>query len=126
MLFINLATSASLRPTCPWIFPHGLKFIWATVGTPLTRATMPPDRPYPHCAGPRRLNNRSGYPVDRFMNCPLGTISKRSRLEVCLEDRLQHELERTLHHSNLGSQESKGADLAPSFGFSCRRAGSGI
>ena len=44
------------------------------------------------------LHNRLGNPVDRFMRCPLGTISKRSRLEVRLEDRLQHELERTLHH----------------------------
>jgi len=43
------------------------------------------------------LNNCSRHPVHRFMSCPLGTISKRSRLEVCLEDRLQYELERTLH-----------------------------
>ena len=40
-----------------------------------------------------------GHPVDCFMRCPLGTISKRSRLEVCLEDRLQYELERPLHHA---------------------------
>jgi len=59
------------------------------------------------------LDNRSGYPVDRFMSCPLGTISKRSRLEVCLEDRLQHELERTLHHSISDRRNRKDADLAP-------------
>ena len=59
------------------------------------------------------LNNRSGYPVDRFMSCPLGTISKRSRLEVCLEDRLQYELERTLHHSISDRRNRKDADLAP-------------
>ena len=68
------------------------------------------------------LNNRSGYPVDRFMSCPLGTISKRSRLEVCLEDRLQHELERTLHHSISDRRNSKRTrTLPPSFGISCRR-----
>ena len=59
------------------------------------------------------LNNRSGYPVDRFMSCPLGTISKRSRLEVCLKDRLQHELERTLHYSISDRRNRKDADLAP-------------
>ena len=59
------------------------------------------------------LNNRSGYPVDRFMSCPLGTISKRSRLEVCLEDRLQYELERTLHHAIPDRGNRKDADFAP-------------
>lgn len=44
------------------------------------------------------LNDGSGYPIDRFMCCPFGTVSIRSRLEVCLEDWLQDELERTLHH----------------------------
>jgi hypothetical protein len=33
------------------------------------------------------------------MCCPLGTISKRSRLEIRLEDRLEYELERALYHS---------------------------
>ena len=33
------------------------------------------------------LNNCSSHPVDRFMRCPLGTISERSRLEVCLPSR---------------------------------------
>src|SRR5262245_52136664 len=44
------------------------------------------------------LNDGSGPAIDRFMSCPFGTISKRARLEVGLEDRLQYELERTLHH----------------------------
>ena len=59
------------------------------------------------------LNNCSGHPVDRFMSCPLGTISKRSRLEVCLEDRLQYELERTLHHAIPDRGNRKDADFAP-------------
>src|SRR5450759_462058 len=45
------------------------------------------------------LTNCSGHPVDCFMRCPFGTISKRSRLEIRLEDRLQYELERPLHLS---------------------------
>ena len=44
------------------------------------------------------LKDGSGHAIDRFMSCPLGTISKRARLKVGLEDRLQYELERTLHH----------------------------
>src|SRR5262244_1358819 len=44
------------------------------------------------------LNDRSGHPINRFMRCPFGTISKRSWLEVGLKDWLQDELERTLHH----------------------------
>jgi hypothetical protein len=39
-----------------------------------------------------------GYSLDRVMCCPLGPVSKRSRLEIRLEDRLEDELERTLHH----------------------------
>jgi hypothetical protein len=45
------------------------------------------------------LDYRFGHPPDRVMCCPFGSISKRSRLEVRLEDRLEYELERTLHHS---------------------------
>jgi hypothetical protein len=40
------------------------------------------------------LNNRSGYPIDRIMSCPVGTISKGTRLEVCLEDRPARSLSR--------------------------------
>ena len=58
------------------------------------------------------LNDGSGHPVDRFMRCPLGTISKRSRLEVSLEDRLQYELERALHHPVADRRNREDADLA--------------
>jgi site-specific DNA recombinase len=44
------------------------------------------------------LNDCLGHSVDRLMSCLLGSVSKRSRLEVGLEDRLQDELERPLHH----------------------------
>src|SRR6266853_1085440 len=59
------------------------------------------------------LNDRSGHPINRVMSCPLGTISKRSRLEVCLEDRLQYELERPLHHPIPNRRNRKNADFAP-------------
>ena len=39
------------------------------------------------------LNDRSRHQVYRFMSCPLGTVTKRPRLEVRLEDRFQDELE---------------------------------
>jgi hypothetical protein len=45
------------------------------------------------------LDYRLGNSLDRVMSCPLGTISKRSRLEIRLQDRLEYELERALHHS---------------------------
>ena len=37
-----------------------------------------------------------GHSFHRFMSCSLRSISKGSRLEVCLKDRLQNELQRTL------------------------------
>ena len=58
------------------------------------------------------LNDCSGHSVDRFMSCPLGTISKRARLEVSLKDRLQYELERTLHHPITNRRNRKDADFA--------------
>ena len=58
------------------------------------------------------LNNCLRHPVDRLMSCPLGTISKRARLEVGLEDRLQYELERTLHHPIPDRWNQEDADLA--------------
>src|SRR5215467_15586127 len=58
------------------------------------------------------LNNCLGYPVYRFMSCPIGSISKRSRLEVRLKDRLQYELERPLHHSIPDSRYREDADFA--------------
>src|SRR5271166_90142 len=47
------------------------------------------------------------------MGCPLWTVSKRPRLEVRLEDWLQDQLERALHHSVADSRNRKDADLAP-------------
>ena len=53
-----------------------------------------------------------GNSLDRIMSCPLGTISKRSRLEIRLEDRLEYELERALHHSVTDRRNRKDADSA--------------
>src|SRR5262245_8245225 len=47
------------------------------------------------------------------MSYPLGTISKRARLEVGLEDRLQYELERTLHHPISDRRNRQDTDLPP-------------
>src|SRR6202162_2030460 len=47
------------------------------------------------------------------MCCPLGTISKRSRLEIRLEDRFEYELECALHHSVADRRNREDADLAP-------------
>src|SRR5215213_4004931 len=49
------------------------------------------------------------------MSCPLWPISKRSRLEVRLEDRFEYELERTLHHPIPDRRYRKNADFAPVF-----------
>src|SRR5579864_315962 len=57
------------------------------------------------------LNDCSGHSLDRFMSCPLGTISKRAWLEVSLEDRLQYELERTLHYPITDRRYRKNADF---------------
>src|SRR5215831_308928 len=59
------------------------------------------------------LNDRLGYAVNCFMSCLLGTIPKRSRLEVSLKDRLQDELKRTLHHPITDRGNRKDADFAP-------------
>src|SRR6266436_5170155 len=53
------------------------------------------------------------YPLDRVMCCPLGPISKRSRLEIRLEDRFEYELERALHHPVPDRRYRKDADFAP-------------
>src|SRR5271156_2523147 len=58
------------------------------------------------------LNDRSRHTVYRFMSCPLGTVSKRPRLEVRLKDRFQYQLERALHHPVADSWNRKNADLA--------------
>ena len=56
---------------------------------------------------------RLGNSLDRTMSCPLGTISKRSRLEIRLEDRFEYELERALHHSVADRWNREDADFAP-------------
>jgi site-specific DNA recombinase len=59
------------------------------------------------------LDYRLSNSLDRFMSSPLGTISKRSRLEIRLEDRLEYELERALHHSVADRWNREDADFAP-------------
>src|SRR5438270_3566203 len=59
------------------------------------------------------LDNCLGYSLDRVMCCPLGPLSKRSRLEVRLEDRFEYELERALHHPVPDRRYRKDADFAP-------------
>src|SRR6516162_10320768 len=44
------------------------------------------------------LDNCVGYSLDRVMGRPLEPLSKRSRLEIRLEDRFEYEFERALHH----------------------------
>src|SRR6516162_5863540 len=58
------------------------------------------------------LNNRLCHPLHRFMCCLLGTVSKRSRLEVGLEDRLQDELQRPLHDAVPDRRNREDADFA--------------
>jgi hypothetical protein len=55
------------------------------------------------------------------MCCPLGPISKRSRLEIRLEDRFEYELERALRHPVPDRRYRNDAHFAPSFGISCLR-----
>jgi hypothetical protein len=63
------------------------------------------------------LNDRLGHATDRFMSCLLGTVSKRSRLEVGLKDRLQDQLERPLRHSIADGGNRKDADFAAVLGY---------
>src|SRR6201987_2720286 len=53
------------------------------------------------------------HPPDRVMCCPSGPISERSRLEIRLEDRLEYELERTLHHSVPDRRNREDTGFAP-------------
>jgi hypothetical protein len=59
------------------------------------------------------LDYRLGNSLDRIMSSPLGTIYKRSRLEIRLEDRLEYELERALHHSVADRWNREDTDFAP-------------
>ena len=59
------------------------------------------------------LDYRFSHPLDRAMCCPLGSVSKRSRLEIRLEDRFEYELERALHHPVADRWNRKDTDFAP-------------
>src|SRR5262245_9573544 len=59
------------------------------------------------------LNDCLRHAVDRFMSCLLVTIAKRSRLEVGLKDRLQDELDLSLHHPIPDCRNRKDADFSP-------------
>ncbi len=59
------------------------------------------------------LDDGFGHPLYRVMRCPLGTVSKRARLEVRLENRLHYELERPLNHPVPNGRNRKDADFAP-------------
>src|SRR5258708_10438309 len=59
------------------------------------------------------LDNGFGHPLYRVMRCPLGTVSKRARLEVRLENRLHYELERPLNHPVPNGRNRKDADFPP-------------
>src|SRR5882762_10102818 len=59
------------------------------------------------------LDDGFGHPLYRVMRCPLGTVSKRARLEVRLENRLHYELERPLNHPVPNRRNRKDADFAP-------------
>src|SRR5579872_220913 len=54
-----------------------------------------------------------GHPVYRLMGSPLGPVSIRPRLEICLEDRLQDELQRSLDHTITDRGDRQNSDLAP-------------
>jgi hypothetical protein len=58
------------------------------------------------------LNNRRRHAVHRCMRRAFGSIAIRPRLEVRLEDRLQYELERALHHSVTDSRNRKDANFS--------------
>jgi hypothetical protein len=63
---------------------------------------------------PRLLtDNGFGYTGYRFMGCPIGSVSKRSRLKVRLKDRFQYQLERPLRHAVPNSRNRKDSDFAP-------------
>src|SRR5215472_5986703 len=72
------------------------------------------------------VDNCLCYPLDRVMRCPLGPISKRPRLEIRFEDRLEDELERSCTTRSRIAGIDRTRTLPPSFGISRFRAGSGL
>src|SRR5208282_2746947 len=59
------------------------------------------------------LDDCFSHPLYRVMSSPLGTVSKRARLEVRLKDRFQYNLERPLHHPIPNGRNRKDANFAP-------------
>jgi hypothetical protein len=59
------------------------------------------------------LDNSFSDPLDRAMRCPFGPIAKRPRLEIRLEDRLEYEFERALHHPVPDRWYRKDTDFTP-------------
>src|SRR5258707_4405578 len=57
------------------------------------------------------FHDRFVHSENRFLSCPLRSVSVRPRLEVSFEDRLQDELERTLDHTVTNGRNRKHADL---------------
>ena len=72
------------------------------------------------------LDNCLSYSLDRVMCCPLGPISKRSRLEIRLEDRFGMSLSAPCTTRSRIAGIERTRTLPPSFGISCLRAGSGL
>src|SRR5215469_2819730 len=61
-----------------------------------------------------RLHDPLGHAVDRFMSGSLRSVSVRSRLEVSFENRLQDELEGSLHHAISDSRNGENSYLGSS------------
>ena len=58
-------------------------------------------------------DNRLSYSVHRLVRCPFRSISKRPRLKISFEDRLQDELECPLNHTITDRRNRQNADFAP-------------
>src|SRR5215471_17592229 len=62
------------------------------------------------------FHDRLVHLENRFLRCPLRSVSVRPRLEISFEDRLQDELEGSLDHTVTNGGNGKNADLgAPVF-----------
>src|SRR5262245_56489401 len=101
MIFSRCITSLSFDPLC---------HLGQQSVVPNVVEVAPQIKVYDACLVP---NDCLGHAVDRFMSCLLGTVSKRSRLEVGLKDRLQDQLERPLHYPIPDRGNRKDADFAP-------------
>src|SRR5690242_16782830 len=72
------------------------------------------------------LDNCLGYSLDRVMCCPLGPISKRSRLESASKTGSSMSLSAPCTTRSRIAGIDRTRTLPPSFGISCLRAGSGL